>query len=75
MDTEQIGPEWDRLRHAQLMAAASNGGNYVHEHNRPFRAADFLFDPWELVKVKPPTADETKAKLEAEIAALEDLFG
>lgn len=46
MQAEQIGPEWDALRHAQLQAAAANGA-LSKPDRKPFTAADFMRrDPW-----------------------------
>jgi hypothetical protein len=46
MQAEQIGPDWDARRHAELLAAAHNGA-MVKPDKRPFTAAEFLRpDPW-----------------------------
>lgn len=41
MDAEQVGPVWDRIRHAQAMAAIYNGP-HEREGGGLFTAADFL---------------------------------
>ena len=47
MQAEQVGPEWQALRHADLMAATHNGGQFKRHGGGPFKAADFLrADPW-----------------------------
>lgn len=73
LDAEQVGPWWDRLRHAELMAAVANGS--LTKRSGLFSAADFLpADPW-LPPPKPLTAEQTRARLQAELAGMEDLFG
>lgn len=47
MDNEQVGPQWQRLRHAELMAATGNAGRTQHVDSRPWEPRDFLrADPW-----------------------------
>lgn len=46
MQAEQIGPEWDALRHAQLQAAAANGALVKHDR-KAWASGDFMRpDPW-----------------------------
>lgn len=46
MQAEQVGPDWDALRHAELLAAVANGA-VVKPDKRMFTAADFQRpDPW-----------------------------
>lgn len=46
MQAEQIGPEWDALRHAQLQAAVANGA-LVKQDRKAWTAAEFMrADPW-----------------------------
>lgn len=46
MQAEQIGPDWDARRHAELLAAAHNGA-MLKADKKPFSAADFMrSDPW-----------------------------
>lgn len=71
LHAEQVGPHWDRLRHAELMAAVHNGTNVKHRESRPFSALDFfLADPW----APPPapvamTAAQVRQMHEAHLAA------
>jgi hypothetical protein len=78
MDAEQIGPEWDRFRHAQMLAAVQNGGRYEHAEKRAFIAKDFMTpDPWtepEEPKPTDKTAALRKRLLAAELSAMEDAF-
>lgn len=41
MDEEQVGPAWDRIRHAQALAAIYNGP-HEREGGGMFTAGDFL---------------------------------
>lgn len=46
LDTEQVGPEWDAWRHAQLLAALHNGPLQKPDKS-VFSAAEFMRrDPW-----------------------------
>lgn len=46
LEAQRIGPRWDALRHAELLAAASNGA-LRRRDSRLWAAADFLpADPW-----------------------------
>ncbi len=46
LDAHRIGPVWDALRHAELLAALHNGA-MAKPDKQPFRAADFMPpDPW-----------------------------
>lgn len=76
MDAEQIGPQWDRFRHAQMLAAVQNGGRYEHTSKRPFYAADFMpDDPW---CAKPSAAqlsrEQRVKQVNLELAVLESAF-
>lgn len=67
MQAEQVGPEWDALRHAQLLAAVANGEG-VKPDKRLFTAADFQTpDPW-------VPADKRPKFLNPEDAALGGMF-
>lgn len=74
MHAEQVGPHWDRLRHAELMAAAHNGTNVKHRDARPFSALDFFTaDPWS----PPPapmtmTAEQVRQMHDAHLATEQD---
>lgn len=48
LEAEQIGPEWDALRHAEILAALHNGPmKRAGGSSQPFAARDFLRrDPW-----------------------------
>lgn len=46
LQAEQIGPDWEARRHAELLAAAHNGA-MVKADKKPFTALDFMRrDPW-----------------------------
>jgi hypothetical protein len=46
LEAHQVGPRWAALRHAELLAAASNGA-LRRQDSRPWAVADFLPpDPW-----------------------------
>lgn len=46
LDAHRIGPSWDALRHAELLAAAANGA-LTKPDKRPFVPAEFMPpDPW-----------------------------
>lgn len=47
MQAEQVGPEWQAQRHAELMAATHNAGQFKRQGGGPFKAADFMrADVW-----------------------------
>jgi len=47
MQAEQVGPEWQALRHADLIAASHNAGQFKRQGGGAFTAADFRRrDPW-----------------------------
>jgi len=49
---ERVGAQWDRLHHAQLMAALLNGPSQ-RQDKRAWQASDFMpADPW----APPPPA-------------------
>ncbi len=73
MDAEQIGPAWDRYRHADLKATILNASG-VKADGRPFTAADFLTDPW-APPPKPVNQDLQRRLIAAELEAMEDSFG
>ena len=61
MHAHHIGPEWDAMRHAQLMAALHNGP-LVKPDKRPFTAADFLPpNPWATQADEPPEHEVASA--------------
>ena len=69
MDAEQRGAEWDAARHAQLLAAAHNGGQFQRKGGGPFTAADFQrHDPWAVQE--PLTPEQLAERQAAEYAAL-----
>lgn len=69
MQAEQLGPEWDALRHAQLLAAAHNGGAFKRKGGGPFLAADFLrADPW--ADRAELTPQQMQDRLDAEYAQM-----
>lgn len=72
MDQEQIGPAWDRFRHAELLAAMLNG-QCRRADGRPFVVADFLTDPW--AEPKTVTAEDQKRQIAMELEAMADAFG
>lgn len=46
LDAQRIGPRWDAMRHAELLAAAHNGALRRHD-SRLWAVADFMPpDPW-----------------------------
>lgn len=46
LDAHRIGPRWDALRHAELLAAATNGA-MTRRDKRPWTVRDFMpADPW-----------------------------
>jgi hypothetical protein len=56
MHAEQVGPEWDALRHAELMAALHNGPLQKQDKTL-FKASDFTRDPWAPPKPAPDPQD------------------
>lgn len=64
LDAEQIGPGWDRLRHAQLLEAMHNSGRIGKKGGGLFKTLDFMpADPW------APPAPIAKPKTLAEYRA------
>lgn len=63
LEAEQIGPEWDALRHAELLAALHNGPmKRADGTSRPFTVREFLRrDPW---APPPPTPDPSQQLLD-----------
>ena len=46
LEAHRIGPRWDDLRHAEVLAAATNGA-LVRRDRRPWTVRDFMpADPW-----------------------------
>lgn len=46
LQAERVGPDWDALRHAELVAAAHNGALQKKDKSL-FTVADFVpADPW-----------------------------
>lgn len=69
---EQVGPEWDRLRHAEVMAAVHNGA-CERKGGGAFTAVDFLpKDAWHLPAAADPQAQA--ARLQRELQAMEEWF-
>lgn len=71
MDAHHIGPEWDALRHAQLLAAAHNGA-LVRTDKRQWAAADFMpRDPWAPAAPRPgpPVAESAQQLLANMVSA------
>ena len=67
MQTEQVGPEWDALRHAELLAALNNGPLQKRDKTL-FRTADFMrSDPW-----APPDPAAPQRDPQADFFALLD---
>ena len=57
MRHEQVGPAWDRVRHAEILAATGNAGRYQHRDGRPWDLRDHLpADPWAPPAPPPPAA-------------------
>lgn len=70
LQVQQVGPEWDALRHAELLATASNGGQYRHRAGRPFNAGDYLRpDPW--AEPQSLTPEQERERLEREFAQMQ----
>lgn len=65
MATEQVGPFWQRLRHAEVMAAVHNGA-CEKRGGGVFTWQDFM--PAE------PAEPMTPERMRAELAAMEDAF-
>lgn len=77
MHAEQVGPAYDRLRHAELMAAVHNGA-CSKVGGGAFGAADFMApDPWQPSETSDePAAPADKARIRAELKRMEAaLFG
>ncbi len=69
MDAHRVGPEWDALRHAELLAAAHNGA-LLKPDKSTWRASDFMpRDPWAPAAPQPGVAGAQE--LAAHIAALQ----
>ena len=68
MDAERVGPRWDQVRHAELMAAVANGA-CQRKGGGLFSAADFLpADPW----AEPERVD--RESIRRQLAAMERNF-
>lgn len=66
---EQLHPGADRLRHAQQLAAVSNGP-LTRSDKQPWTASQFLpADPWAAALAQPP-AKPTPLQLAAQVEAL-----
>jgi hypothetical protein len=66
---EQMHPQVDRLRHAQLLAATMNG-QLTRKSGGMFTAAEFMGDdPW-----TPPPAPVTNDAIFAQVALLNGMF-
>lgn len=80
MAAERIGPAWDRLRHAQLLAAVY-GGPAERKGGGTFKPADFMGpDPWEDEPAAGQAGDAAASDLmvrlmRAERDAMEEQFG
>lgn len=76
--TERVGPEFDAIRHAELLAAAHNGAS-TKRGGGHWLAADFLpeTDPW-AEPLPPPSASDAAAAeaqaLQRGLARLEQFF-
>jgi hypothetical protein len=67
LDAQRIGPSWDALRHAEVLAAAANGALRQRE-GRSWAARDFMPpDPWGDAPAEPAidSADAFMALLPA----------
>lgn len=74
MSRERVGPAWDRLRHAEILAAIYNGAT-TRAGGGAFGPADFLPpDPWQVSEL-PTTKEEEARLLRAQVARLEGAFG
>lgn len=63
MQAEQLGPDWQALRHAEVLAALSNGAMQKPD-KRPFSAADFMrADPWLPADKRPKFLNPQDAQL------------
>lgn len=68
LDAHHVGPGWDALRHAEVLAALHNGA-LLKPDKKPFRPADFMTaDPW--APAPPPPAVATAQDMAAQLAAL-----
>lgn len=65
---EELHPSAERLRHARLMAAISNGGRYIKPSKRAWEPADFVADPWQPPKELQPRR-LTPAQVARQVAA------
>lgn len=75
MSRERVGPAWDRLRHAEILAAIYNGAS-TRAGGGAFGPADFLPpDPWQEPAAAPSTKEEEARLLRAQVARLEAAFG
>jgi len=64
LDAEQIGPAWDRYRHAQLLEAVHNSARVAKKGGGMFKVTEFMSpDPWAppAPPPKPPTLAELRA--------------
>jgi hypothetical protein len=69
MEAERIGPDHDRLRHAQMLAAGLNAGHVKKKDGTVFAPNDFLpDDPWAEPKAPPPAP--TFEQIAAQAAAM-----
>jgi hypothetical protein len=64
--TERVGPEFDAIRHAELLAATHNGAS-TKRGGGHWLAADFLpeTDPWAEPPAPVPAADAAASEAEA----------
>ena len=68
LQAHQIGPRWEAMRHAELLAAASNGA-LRRQDSRPWAVADFMVaDPW-----APPAAPAVVSSAAAFVGLLPGL--
>lgn len=68
MAEERVGPAFDRLRHAELLAAVYNGASTRADGDkRPWSAADFL-------PAEPEPPEEAAERMRRELQAMEGLW-
>lgn len=68
---EAIGPEFDRMRHAQERADVLNSGQWGKPDKKPYEPADFpawLADPWAPPPL--PMPEPTYAEIAARAASM-----
>jgi hypothetical protein len=63
---EELHPNAERVRHAQLLAALANG-ELRHPSKKMFAAQDFMRDPW---KKPEPKVRLTAAQVAAQVSSI-----